>query len=101
RWRPQHTTRMSQRVVAIAQAEHRRPGRRLLRASLLLGPRAQYLGQPPVHDLHFPEAPYHHIGWLEVAVDDVVGMGVGQRLAHLLERRHEPAAILGGVTATL
>ena len=53
----------------------------------------QHLGQPPVHDLHLAEAADHDVGRLQVAVDDVVGVGVRHRLADLLEDRHEPAAV--------
>ena len=34
-------------------------------------------------------------------MDDLVGVGVADRLAHLLEDRDEPAAVLGGVVALL
>jgi hypothetical protein len=29
---------------------------------------AEHLGQAPVHDLHLPEIPHHHVGRLQVAV---------------------------------
>ena len=57
------------------------------------GRRRQHLGQSPVHDLHLAEAAHHHVGRLEVAVNDAVGVGVGHRLADLLEHRHETPAI--------
>ena len=57
------------------------------------GPVAEHLGQPPVHDLHLAERPDHDVGRLQVAVDHAVGVGVGHRLADLLEDRHEPAAV--------
>lgn len=35
----------------------------------------QAQGQPPVHQQDFSERPDHHLGWLDVAVDDVAGVG--------------------------
>ena len=60
---------------------------------------AQLLGQAPVHHLHFAVAPDHHIGRFQVAVDHLVRVGVGDRLADLLERRHETTALRGEVGA--
>ena len=40
-----------------------------------------------------PNAADHDVRRLQVAVDDPVGVGVGDRLADLLEHRHEPAAV--------
>ena len=37
----------------------------------------QNLGQTPVHDLHFTEAADHHVGGLQVAVDDVAQVAEG------------------------
>jgi desulfoferrodoxin (superoxide reductase-like protein) len=37
--------------------------------------------------------PHHHITWLQVAVNDAVGMGIAHRMADLLENGDEPAAV--------
>src|SRR5262249_13376533 len=52
-------------------------------------------GQPPVHELDFPEGTHHDVRGLQVPVDDLAGVGVGDRLADLGEDRDEPAAVGG------
>ena len=47
----------------------------------------------PVHDLHLAERADHDVGRLEVAMHDAAGVGVGHRLAHLLEGGDEPPAV--------
>ena len=54
----------------------------------------EHLGQAPVHHLHLTEAADHHVGRLEVAVDDTPGVGVGHRLADLLEDPQEARQVL-------
>ncbi|MFO0966236.1 MAG: hypothetical protein U0793_11720 [Gemmataceae bacterium] len=51
------------------------------------GPDGQNLGQPPVHHLYLAEGAHHHVRRLEVPVDDIVSMSVGERLTYLLEGR--------------
>ena len=55
----------------------------------------------PVHDLNLGERTDHHVGGLEVAVDDIVGMSVADRLTYLLEVREELPAVLRGSGALL
>ena len=52
---------------------------------------AMHLGEAPVHDLHLAEGADHDVRRLEVAVDHAAGVGVGDRLADLLEDREEAA----------
>ena len=47
---------------------------------------AEDLGESPVHDLDLAEGTDHDVGRLQVAVDDAAAVGVGDRLADLLER---------------
>ena len=73
-----------------------RPGPRPLRCQSLHSGRrlfAEDLGQPPIHDLDFAESADHDVGRLEVSVDDTVGVGVADRLAHGLEDGQQPAAV--------
>ena len=73
--------------------DHPRLARRLLRVAVGRRPVRQHFRQAPVHDLHLAEAAHHDVGRLQVAVDDVVRVGVGERLADLLEDGREPAAL--------
>jgi hypothetical protein len=57
----------------------------------------QQLGEPPVHDLDLAELPDHHVGWLQVPVNDPLAVGVAHRLADLLEDPQETVAVLPGV----
>ena len=57
--------------------------------------RLQHLGQAPVHHLHLAERPHHDVRRLQVAVDDARAVGVGHRLADLLEHFQEPRQVLG------
>jgi hypothetical protein len=43
------------------------------------------LGQPPVHDQHFPERADHDVFRFEVAVDNALAVGEGDGVAHLQE----------------
>jgi hypothetical protein len=58
------------------------------------GRRLQHLGESPIHDLHLAKRPDHDVLRLEVAVDHVASVGVGQRLAHLLEDAQETRLIV-------
>jgi hypothetical protein len=49
----------------------------------LLG--AQHLGESPVHDLDLAEGPHHHVGRLQVPVNDASTVGVSHRLTDLGE----------------
>ena len=71
---------------AVAGAEH----------PLLVGhaPLVEHLGQAPIHDLHLAERPDHDVRRLQVPVDDPSAVGVGHRLADLLEDREELHPIL-------
>ena len=62
-------------------------------------PFGEDLGQAPVHHLDLAEGAHHHVGRLEVAVDHAAGVGVGDRLADLLEDRQEPRDVEGRVGA--
>jgi hypothetical protein len=53
----------------------------------------EYLGKAPVHDLDLAEGADHHVRRLEVAVNDIVGVGKRDCLADLLEDRHETPAL--------
>ncbi len=55
----------------------------------------QDFGETPVHDLHFAEVADHHVGGLQIAVDHVPRMGVGHRLADLLENGQKPCEVVG------
>ena len=63
---------------------------------LLVGdaPLVQHLGQAPVHDLDLAEAADHDVRRLQVPVDHAPRVGVGHRLADLLEDREEPHPVL-------
>ena len=102
---------------AIAVAGHRRarvgrPERERLRVvgrsrdrevrrsvSGFVGRRGQVFGQSPVHHLHFAERPDHHVGGLQIPVQDIATVGEGDRLAHHLEHGHEPPAVVTRVGA--
>ena len=55
----------------------------------------QDLGQAPVHHLDLAERADHHVRRLQVAVDHAPGVGIGHRLADLLEDRQEPRQVVG------
>ena len=55
-------------------------------------PSFEHLGQAPVHHLDLAEAAHHDVRRLQVAVDHAPGVGVGHRLADLLEDGQEPRA---------
>ena len=63
---------------------------------LLVGhaPLVEHLGQAPVHDLDLAEAADHDVRRLQVAVDHAPRVGVGHRLADLLEDREESHPVL-------
>ncbi len=64
-------------------------------------PLIQHLGQSPVHHLDLAEAADHDVRRLQVAVDHAPRVGIGHRLADLLEDRQEPRPVLGRVLAGL
>ena len=70
---------------------------------LLVGdaPLVEHLGQAPVHHLDLAEAADHHVRRLQVAVDHAPGVGIGHRLADLLEDRQEPRPVVRRVLAGL
>ena len=70
---------------------------------LLVGdaPLVEDLGQAPVHHLDLAEAADHHVRRLQVAVDHPPGVGVGHRLADLLEDREEPRPVVRRVLPRL
>ncbi|MFO0890076.1 MAG: hypothetical protein U0790_13170 [Isosphaeraceae bacterium] len=91
----QHAARLRERAIRVALAQHRGAAGRRLRLVLrgLASGVAQHLGKSPIHHLHLAEGPHHHVGRLQIAVNDVVRMRVRQRLADLLERQDESAAV--------
>ena len=54
------------------------------------------LGQSPVHDLDLAEGADHDVERFQVAVDHSLAVGVGDRLAHLLENLQELGLVLCG-----
>ena len=64
-------------------------------ASSAAPPSAQDLGQAPVHHLDLAERADHDVRGLQVAVDHAAGVGIGHRLADLLEDREEPGQVVG------
>ena len=60
-----------------------------------------HLGQAPIHHLQLAEGADHHVGRLQVAVDHPLAVGVGQRLAHLLEHLKEARQVAGRRVALL
>jgi hypothetical protein len=54
---------------------------------------AQHLGKAPIHHLNLAEVPDHHVVRFEVAVNHAVAVGIGHRLAHLLESGQQRTAI--------
>ena len=42
-------------------------------------------GQPKVQQLHIPLGIYNNVGWLDVPVDDPLGVRVAERITHLRE----------------
>ena len=58
-------------------------------------PRREDLGQAPVHHLHLAEIADHDVRGLQVAVDHAPGMGIGHRLADILEDPQEPGQLVG------
>ena len=95
------------RQVRVVGAAPRRGDDRLLAVGLagrrVVGHAAagQDLGQAPVHDLDLAEAADHDVRRLQVAVDHAAGVGVGHRLADLLEDRQEAGQVVAGVGAGL
>ena len=101
RRRAQHAAGLRDATPAPAQARISVPeaSRRGRRSAWSRACRLEDLGQPPVHDLDLAERADHHVGRLQVAVDDAVGVGVADRLADLLEDGQEPAAAGGRAAA--
>ena len=59
----------------------------------------EHLGEAPVHDLDLAEAADHDVRRLQVAVDHALRVGVGDRLADLLEDGEEPRPVLVGASS--
>ena len=66
----------------------------MARDSSATPPEAEYLGQAPVHDLHFAEAADHDVGRFQVAVDHPTAVSIGDGSADLLVDRDEPGQIV-------
>jgi hypothetical protein len=94
---PQNVTRpgMQPRARRATRSHHpaRAFGEPLSRTGRGTAFGVQHLGESPVHDLDLAEGAHHDVGGLEVAVDHPLAVGVGHRLAHLLEHLHIPAHV--------
>ena len=51
------------------------------------------LGEAPVHNLHFPKSADHDVGGFQVAMDDLPGMGIRNRLSNLFIDRDQGSQI--------
>ena len=67
---------------------------RLRRGLVGDAPLGEDLGQSPVHDLDLAEGAHHHVRRLQVAMDHPPRVGIGHRLAGLLEDPQEPRQVL-------
>ena len=73
-----------------------RPRLRLLRRQCIRCGRAslaEHFGEPPVHHLDLAEGADHDVGGLQIAMNNAVGVGVADGLAHGLEDGQQPAAL--------
>ena len=66
----------------------------LVVADLALAAAGQVLGQAPVDDHGLAEVADHHVGRLDVAVDDALAVRVGDRLGHREHVRQEGHALV-------
>ena len=80
--RTHHRAGLRLQSAAVAAHGGDNAGLLLLNGRMLV---AAHLGQAPVHDLHLVECPDHHVGRLQVAVDYVLAVSVGQRLTDLFK----------------
>ncbi len=52
--------------------------------------------ESPIDHLHLAESPHHHVQWFEIAMDDALRVGIGDRLGDLFEDLQEPGQLMLG-----